>query len=180
MNSALLIWFYILQILLFQGSHALDVSWIPSDPDGPLPLSSNYRASLQKLCVLLKGNGKLPPELIAKKASLEKMCRQLQQGEDLIRSNPFHGFGLNNPLTLGIGLTLCGGAALWMYRHELLIALRRLLQRNHITFGGKGYSLSANGKREIRNDASSLEEVRALRLKKFLASDELLDVGKDD
>ena len=23
--------------------NALDVSWLPSDPDGPLPLSANYR-----------------------------------------------------------------------------------------------------------------------------------------
>ena len=30
--------------------HALDVSWIPADPDGNLPLSTNYRDSLRKLC----------------------------------------------------------------------------------------------------------------------------------
>ena len=66
---------------------ALDVSWIPSDPnDGPLPLSTNYRNNLRKLCKLMKAP-KPPPELLAKAAALEKMCRRLESDDRNVASS---------------------------------------------------------------------------------------------
>ena len=55
---------------------ALDVSWIPADPDGPLPLSEKYRTSLSKLCKLDE-QGKLkalrPTELRRVRAQCAKL-----------------------------------------------------------------------------------------------------------
>lgn len=64
----------------------LDVSWIPTDPDGPLPLSAKYRDSLRKLCGLMRSGNPLPAELSNRKRSLIKMCRKLDSGDDNIAS----------------------------------------------------------------------------------------------
>ena len=32
----------------------LDATFIPSDPDGPLPLSQKYRDEMRKLCAVMK------------------------------------------------------------------------------------------------------------------------------
>lgn len=58
--------------------HSLDVSWLPSDPDGPLPLSSKYRAALSKLCTMISSGQTLPPEINVKLPILKKLCIKLQ------------------------------------------------------------------------------------------------------
>ena len=57
---------------------AIDVSWIPADPNGPLPLSKNYRNALAKLCALEK----LPPSVPAsKRQTVKQLCRKLRASE---------------------------------------------------------------------------------------------------
>ena len=63
---------------------AMDVSFIPSDPDGPLPLSSSYRESLRKLCDIMDKKKTIPPELEAKKAVMKKLCVRLRKDDDNI------------------------------------------------------------------------------------------------
>ena len=60
---------------------AMDVSFIPSDPDGPLPLSSSYRDSLRKLCDIMDKKRPIPPELEAKKAVMKKLCVRLKKDD---------------------------------------------------------------------------------------------------
>ena len=85
---------------------AMDVSFIPSDPDGPLvwsqvfdtntntrsfkyfsyriksqPLSSSYRDSLRKLCEIMEKKKPIPPELEAKKAVMKKLCVRLKKDD---------------------------------------------------------------------------------------------------
>ena len=62
-------------LLLLSGcAFALDVSWLPADAEGPLPLSASYRAKLRKLCSMTS----LPPELAAsKRQTLRTMCSKL-------------------------------------------------------------------------------------------------------
>lgn len=67
---------------------ALDVSWIPADPHGPLPQSTKYRNSLRQLCIQIGDNGgnNLPPEIKAKKPVLTIMCQRLQE-DDISQGN---------------------------------------------------------------------------------------------
>ena len=58
--------------------HSLDVSWLPSDPDGPLPLSSKYRAALGKLCTMISSGQTLPPDVNVKLPIIKKLCIKLQ------------------------------------------------------------------------------------------------------
>ena len=85
-------------LLCLKRACSLDVSWIPSDPDGPLPLSKSYRDSLRKLCDLIstKQINSLPPELIEKKPVLQKLCIRLKADDEnvlstqsLIKFSPF-------------------------------------------------------------------------------------------
>ena len=71
--------FLFAELVVIRG---LDVSWIGSDADGPLPLSENYRQSLRSLCVLMQGNSRLPPELEAKRTVLDTMCIKLKTEEE--------------------------------------------------------------------------------------------------
>ena len=66
---------------------AMDVSFIPSDPDGPLPLSSNYRESLRKLCDIMDKNKPIPPELEAKKAVMKRLCVRLKKDDKNIAAD---------------------------------------------------------------------------------------------
>ena len=57
----------------------LDVSWLPADADGPLPLSANYRAALSKLCDLMHGkDGSIvPKEIESKRVLINSLCAKL-------------------------------------------------------------------------------------------------------
>ena len=46
----------LLIVLAAQPAHSLDLTWLPADPEGPLPLSQAYRDSLERLCVLVDGS----------------------------------------------------------------------------------------------------------------------------
>ena len=62
-------------------AHSLDLTWLPADPDGPLPLSQSYRDSLERLCVLVEGPSPLPPDIVAKRELIEKLCVKLRRGQ---------------------------------------------------------------------------------------------------
>ena len=67
-------------------SQCIDVSWIPSDVDPPLPLSSRYRESLKKLCIQISTGKSLHPDIENKKDILNKMCAKLQRDEGYLSS----------------------------------------------------------------------------------------------
>ena len=41
---------HLLVVCGVMGASALDLTWLPADPDGPLPLSTKFRESLARLC----------------------------------------------------------------------------------------------------------------------------------
>ena len=86
MKALALILLFIHSILV-PLSRALDVSWIPTNPeDGPLPLSTKYRDNLRKLCTMLKSS-RPPPELLEKRVSLQKMCKRLASDDANVKSS---------------------------------------------------------------------------------------------
>lgn len=77
----------------FPNILSLDVHWIPSDPHGPLPLSSKYRQELEKLCQLIHHKKSLPKEIQNKKETIINLCQKLKEsnsslGEDSYSSSP--------------------------------------------------------------------------------------------
>lgn len=82
---------YIFLIVLFiyiLSAQALDVSWLPSDPDAfDLPLSTKYRDNLRRLCVLVNKKGKIHPDILAKQDVIIKMCDKLNKDEEMIVSD---------------------------------------------------------------------------------------------
>jgi hypothetical protein len=41
-------------VLILKASIEFDISWIPNDPEGPLPMSNKYRNELESLCSSIK------------------------------------------------------------------------------------------------------------------------------
>jgi hypothetical protein len=78
--------FLFILIFLFGIASSLDVSWLPSDADGPLPLSTNYRKALGKLCVMISSGQKLPPEMNSKLHIIKKLCEKLESSNGLLKS----------------------------------------------------------------------------------------------
>ena len=68
----------LLCVALFATAAAFDVSWIPADPDGPLPLSKAYRENLKRLCDVVRTVKPLPPSIVAKLPVIEKLCAKLE------------------------------------------------------------------------------------------------------
>lgn len=153
----------VLMCWLLRLAIGFDVSWIPSDPDGPLPQSTRYRQSLEKLCVLIKEKARLSPELQAKRAVLEKMCQRLEQDKRLLTGL---GFPINRNI-VGLALAIGGGAAMWVYREDLARIVRGFFRS---VFNGKGNT-------QLLNDAKSLEALRQARLRRY---QEASGESKDD
>jgi len=63
--------------LLVATTAAFDVSWIPADPEGPLPLSKAYREQLRRLCDVVRTVSPLPPSIVEKLPVIEKLCEKL-------------------------------------------------------------------------------------------------------
>ena len=86
----------LLCVALFAATAAaFDVSWIPADPDGPLPLSKAYRENLKRLCDVVRTVKPLPPSIMEKLPVIEKLCAQLAassgSGSALVRALRFVG-----------------------------------------------------------------------------------------
>mmetsp|Transcript_46744 Transcript_46744/g.145948 ORF Transcript_46744/g.145948 Transcript_46744/m.145948 type:complete len:166 (-) Transcript_46744:37-534(-) len=78
--------------LLLCLATALDVSWIPTDPDGPLPYSKKYRDSLGRLCTLIESGKPVQPELEEIRPRMNKICAKLRREE---ARHGGGGFGLD-------------------------------------------------------------------------------------
>ena len=68
----------LLCVALVATAAAFDVSWIPADPDGPLPLSKAYRENLKRLCDVVRTVKPLPPSIVEKLPVIEKLCAKLE------------------------------------------------------------------------------------------------------
>ena len=138
----------------------LDVSWIPTDPDGPLPLSAKYRDSLRKLCGLMRSGNPLPAELTNRKRSLTKMCRKLDSGDDNIASvyqglSRFNFSSIRKVLIAGFVGLGCK-FLIWDRRREIEKLLKNLLKKVR-------NSRTDNATRTLRN----VNEARDARLRRF-------------
>ena len=135
---------------------SLDVSWIPSDPDGPLPLSAKYRDSLRKLCTLLDSGNPMPAELKEKKPTLVKMCKKLRSGDKNIAHSTdkisLKGWG---------GLILTG-----VLSYGCIVAWdkRRSIRRMIKSFMEK---VTGSDKKEILRNVVDAQIAREARLKRF-------------
>lgn len=157
----------ILQSLLNSRSLlALDVSWIPTDPnDGPLPLSSKYRNNLRKLCNLIKKPSP-PPELLAKAAALKKMCQRLESDDRNVASSSgsavtTHLRGVVIAGLVGLGIAYYA----WQERRMIIRTLRSWLKPlfNKAT---KKYRLGGDDDTTVMGNNND-QMLREARLKRF-------------
>ena len=171
-----LIFLLICCICSFKTSIALDVSWIPTDPDGPLPLSAKYRDSLRKLCSLMKIGGPLPPELNEKKLVLNKMCQKLQAGDSNIASvdkfrNMFSVATVRGVVIAGF-VGLVSKYLIWDKRRGIRKYLNSIPKK-----------LSSAGKGDISNTLTDVQIAREARLKRFQkesAAETVVHLGPSD
>ena len=136
----------LIQVAIFfwvSAAAALDVSWLPADIDGPLPLSSNYRVALRKLCDLLAENKNIPAELEIKRDVVSSLCSKLESSEKYSGEAPWLN-GSPPSYLLYSALVVGGGAAFFMWARR----------------GGFGRRVDGASK-------SSNAEIREARLKKF-------------
>lgn len=108
-------------LALLSNAGGLDLTWIPADADGPLPVSENYRDALTKLCTIIKGKEQLAPELIGKKEIIERMCVKLSMSKNASvgPSNPSVGYAV--AALLGFGTLYL----LWGYSKHLIFISSR-------------------------------------------------------
>lgn len=141
----------------------LDVSFIPSDTDNPsIPLSTNYRIQLRKLCELIATGKTLPKELESKKTTLQKMCKKLAADDENIAigtQKPWFMkyFERISGKWLVVGLGAIGGSLLvWKYQYAIVAVARRV-------FGDKK-SKELGG---YQDRIAEQDEIRRARLKKL-------------
>ena len=67
---------HLLVVCGVMGASALDLTWLPADPDGPLPLSTKFRESLARLCDIAEGDGAKPP--VPRSCPRSCACEQLR------------------------------------------------------------------------------------------------------
>ena len=103
----------LLCVALFATAAAFDVSWIPADPDGPLPLSKAYRENLKRLCDVVRTVKPLPPSIVAKLPVIEKLCAKLEASSS-------NGSALVNRLRF-VGVVAAGAWAWHSYQSKGLV-----------------------------------------------------------
>ena len=141
----------------------LDVSWIPSDPDGPLPLSVKYRDSLRKLCTLLDSGSTLPSEIQDKRSILIKMCKKLRSGDNNIASAADFTTLTSFKKVLITGVLGIGGSLiLWDKRRQIGRTITTILKR-----------ITGSDKREVLQNLIDVQVARDARLKRFRQVDDL-------
>jgi hypothetical protein len=68
-----------LAVVLVTCVAGIELSWIPADGDGPLPMSAKYRDALDRLCVLDQ-EGSLPSSIPKdKQVAIRKQCVKLRK-----------------------------------------------------------------------------------------------------
>eukprot|EP01041_Mallomonas_annulata_P004493 gene4493-8938_t len=111
--------------------YGLEATWTPVDGDGDVPLSGKYRDSLRKLCVLIKSNKPLPPDLEKKRSVLTEQCRRLASDDKhLGGTTPITNFISKNRLSriFYIGLGGSGLYIIWKYRQIVLDFILMILR----------------------------------------------------
>ena len=146
---------YIILILIFIifnciNCNGLDVSWIPNDPDGPLPLSIQYRQSLRKLCTLIEKGSRLPAEVESKRNILKKMCMKLRNDDDVIQKEIKFKHNVKN---IGIVLGSLGSSYLIWHNRKAITNIFNNIFRS--------FNKKTTDSEEI------LKEMREARLKRF-------------
>jgi hypothetical protein len=134
----------------------LDVSWIPSDPEGPLPLSANYRQKLSKLCQLLKSGKPLPREVHNSKEIVYKMCQKLEASSD-ISADP----SSSSSSSLLIYLLMAAIIIYFLYSNNFL----KISAKASYSLSTSAPSSSSSSSSSSSRDAAAL--AREARLKKF-------------
>ena len=144
---------------------AFDVSWIPSDADGPLPLSEKFYFKLDKLCRVLEsgdGDRAIPSD---KRAVLVKMCDQLEEARR-VRGGGGGGSGHGSQGWVLIILLACAGFYLWQKREVRskwpVSTGRRLGQPQSRPPAGPQRGFAALGSRD-----EEVKKAREARLKRF-------------
>lgn len=141
-------------VLLFavQSSLAIELNWLPADPDGPLPLSSKYRKSLQSLCKLIKSGSTLSSDVEEKRDVLVKLCAKLDAAEAVSETDyasPLGGYRITKKL-LFIAAGVLFGAVGLLRTYQIFMSRRR----------------SVGGAKTVGRSAT-INDVRNARLKKL-------------
>lgn len=98
----------------------------------------------------------MPPELLAKKATLVKMCKRLEDDKGLM--TPF--LNIFTKANVGALVLIGGGTALWIYREQLGLYIRQLFSQTR-------RSVHVRNTDEILGAGMSLDAIREARLRKF-------------
>jgi hypothetical protein len=159
MGQTRLLKFAFIGAILMSRALSMNVDWLPNDENAPLPLSSVFRSSLRKLCNLVDGNSKLPPEILKKKEVIVSMCKKLDEDEANINSAAVGG-GLKLSAGLvgfiGIVIFVCTQSE-WMM--NTVEHVKKLLPRRG---GNKRYTAGRRlGHREDDSDRMADDIVRA-------------------
>jgi hypothetical protein len=141
--------------------------WIPEDPDGPLPMSRDYRDKLAVLCDLIKSGSGLSADITPQKdASIRRMCSKLRES----RRSQSAGPDLGEPGGGGgifTALVICAAGYYFFTRAQPRpVAERRGNRpdtRHQSTPGGSG-ALGGGG-----NNLTP-QELREARLQRFAAA----------
>ena len=140
-------------LIAIQNSLAIELNWLPADPDGPLPLSSNYRKSLQSLCKLIRSGSTLSSDVEEKRDVLVKLCAKLDAAEAVSEmdnnANPFGGYRITKKL-LFIAAGILFDAVGLLRTYQIFMSKRR----------------SVGGVKTVGKTAT-INDVRTARLKKL-------------
>jgi len=131
---------------------ALDVSWLPADPEGPLPVSKEFRDKLRSLCNSLSPSF-LSSLSVTKRDQITKMCAQLAVADSAASGG--NSFEMGGSFWL---LILAGCLAAYFYRTGRFPG--SLFQRLQ-TATGKVLNTNNN---TINTDR---DQIRAARVRKF-------------
>lgn len=175
-------------LLASYGVTSLDVSFIPNDENAPLPLSTKYRASLRRLCIMLKESkpGASSPILaelqndLAKQRALQSLCKKLAADDANIAMGAQEAGPLSNflsfftsfksskqPEWLWLSVGLGGlGVAVYTQREKLRKLSQRWFQGNRKTAHLHVLSGGASDKPEDSKPPSP-SAMREARLKRF-------------
>ena len=159
---------FFLNLLLFVFfSSCLDVSWIPSDPDGPLPLSKRYHEALNKLCIMIKNGSKLPKEIENKVVILEKMCQKLEKSSNNLLPDSF-----SSSSSSIIFYFIFGGVIIYVIYKNKSKVMKYFPFNSPQSYSRGSISNSNNSYSNVtQNDIKQNELAREARLKKFTHTD---------
>ena len=103
--------------LLAPPAAAVNLDWIPADPDGPLPASREYRDRLFQLCIAMRKTPAFFAEIDASRQTvIRSLCRRLREAERAERLPYEYAAGHQQASKLWLLLLGAGIATIWYYR----------------------------------------------------------------